>query len=461
VKFLSAALQHYPLDLTRLPSTWAVADVGELSKVVQPGFPSGKHNQDGRGVPHLRPMNISRAGVIDLADVKYVEDKDGPRLSGGDVLFNNTNSPALIGKTAVIQNARDWAFSNHMTRITPATGIMPSYLAHHLHYLWMSGYFRHRCVNHVNQASISSGPLSTTVPIALAPIAEQERIVAAMEEQFSRLDAGVAALQRARQNLKRMRASILAALLFDTSGRELPWVKLGDVLVHGRYGSSTKCSYDAPGLPVLRIPNVQSGSISLADMKRAVDQDVDLTSALVATGDVLVVRTNGSRALIGRAAVVPPVREPLAFASYLIQLRVNSEVLDPAYLVATLTSPHLRVALEQLAATSAGQYNISLAKLRSVRIPLPTAAMQHLLMTEAEFQLMAVRRLERDVERESILSDRLRSSILSAAFSGTLVPQDPTDEPASILLERIVAARAVSNGHGAPMTRTRRTRVTA
>jgi type I restriction enzyme S subunit len=202
--------QHYPIDVAPLPRSWTVSNISDVSVDVQSGFPTGKHNKDGRGIPHIRPMNIDRNGVIDLSDVKYVapEIKD-LRLQCGDVLFNNTNSPDLIGKTAAITQSEEWAFSNHMTRLRFVDGMDFRFAAHQLHFLWMMRYFRHRCVNHVNQASISGTPLSQTVPFLIAPFNEQRRIVKKIEELFSKLDAGVAALERVKANLKRYRAAVL------------------------------------------------------------------------------------------------------------------------------------------------------------------------------------------------------------------------------------------------------------
>ncbi|MBI5368602.1 MAG: restriction endonuclease subunit S [Planctomycetes bacterium] len=203
--------QHYPLDLAQAPRGWIATYIGEVAVDIQPGFPSGEHNEEGVGTPHLRPMNIDRQGRLDLAQVKYVPAANGQRLTMGDVLFNNTNSPALVGKTTAILSGDGFAFSNHMTRIRMPRELVPRFVAHQLHYLWMRGYFRHRCVNHVNQASIASKTLAQTVPLVIAPLHEQGRIVAMIEELFSDLDAGVAALERVKANLKRYRASVLKA----------------------------------------------------------------------------------------------------------------------------------------------------------------------------------------------------------------------------------------------------------
>src|SRR5881409_314311 len=88
-----------------LPEGWALARLGDsLVDDVQSGFPCGAHNRAANGVAHLRPMNVSEDGKIALSDVKYVSlgemDREERTLRRGDVLFNNTNSAALVGKTA-------------------------------------------------------------------------------------------------------------------------------------------------------------------------------------------------------------------------------------------------------------------------------------------------------------------------------------------------------------------------
>jgi len=278
---------------------------------------------------------------------------------------------------------------------------------------------------------------------------EQRRIVGAIDEQFSRLDAGVAALERVRQNLKRMRAAALSSLLRAEDGTDFRQVELGDVLIHGRYGTSTKCSVVGKGLPVLRIPNVQSGRIDLSDLKYAIDLSVDLERSRVAEDDILIIRTNGSRSLIGRAAVVPKVPYPVAFASYLIRLRVDPTAVNPAYMVAALAAPSMRAQLEKLAATSAGQYNISLDKLRSIRIPLPSLSQQRLALSTTEGFLSIADHMDKDVEQSLIRANQVRFAILTQAFAGALMDQDPTDEPASVLLKRMSAKEISTNGHRA------------
>ncbi len=189
-------IKHYPLSVDELPSGWTISTVSKIAKSVGSGFACGRHNDRGEGIVHLRPMNVSPDGRIVLDEVKYVVDDSERRVCKGDVLFNNTNSPAWVGKTAVIDRDGDWGFSNHMTVIRPHKNIHPEFIAQQLHYLQKSGYFLHKCKNHVNQASVNSDVLANTVPILVAPTIEQQRIADRIDELFTDLDAGVAALVR-------------------------------------------------------------------------------------------------------------------------------------------------------------------------------------------------------------------------------------------------------------------------
>lgn len=200
---------HYPIDLRKLPQTWAVAYLGDIIRDIRSGFSSGEHNSQGIGTPHLRPMNIDRQGRIVLDDVRYISPNNDLRLAPGDVLFNNTNSQELVGKTAPIVEQADWAFSNHMTRLRPPSGISHRFVAYQLHFLWLAGYFRYRSTQHVNQASISTQTLARTVPLIVPPSAEQLRIVAEIEKQFSRLDETEGALTQAISQLQTYNRTVL------------------------------------------------------------------------------------------------------------------------------------------------------------------------------------------------------------------------------------------------------------
>ncbi len=133
---------------SQLPEGWGAAGIGELIDSgqlwVKNGYADGRFNIEGLGVPHLRTFNISDAGAIDLTQIKSVRPPsvDDPHwLHRSDVIFNNTNSEELVGKTALFDQAGDFVLSNHMTilRVLNRHCLEPSFLARALHRKWMTG----------------------------------------------------------------------------------------------------------------------------------------------------------------------------------------------------------------------------------------------------------------------------------------------------------------------------------
>jgi type I restriction enzyme S subunit len=441
-----------------LPKGWVWAGLAQVCTSIT----DGDHQpppQVSVGIPFLVIGNV-RGQVIDFAGCRYVSSAYFESLNPirrpqkGDVLYTLVGS---YGISVLVKDDKPFCIQRHIGIIRPSREIDPSFLA-----LAMSTHAvfdqASRCATGTAQLTV---PLSglRRINIPFPPRPEQDRIVAAVEEQLSRLDAGRALLERVQHNLDRMRYVILDGLLSGSNGQTWKSVALGEVLERGRYGTSTKCAYDGTGPPVLRIPNIQSGELDLRDLKHAIDPGVDLGRSIVARGDVLIVRTNGSRSLIGRAAVVPAQDQALSFASYLIQLKVNRVLLNPQYLVAALAAPKVRMLVERLAATTAGQYNISLDKLRSLKIPLPPLEDQITLLAVANHRLSVIAAVESDLASALRRHERLCSSILTAAFAGRLTRQDPRDEPASVLLDRIAVERAASNGDRRGRGTTPRTKV--
>jgi type I restriction enzyme S subunit len=220
------------------------------------------------------------------------------------------------------------------------------------------------------------------------------------------------------------------------------WATMDQLAWASGYGTSQKCRETNAGLPVLRIPNIIGGGVELADLKFAPPGYHEDERELVHVGDLLVVRTNGSRTLIGRGAVVRdgPGR-PLSFASYLIRLRIAPLPNLLKWLAVLWESPYVRRWVEARAATSAGQFNISLGVLATLPVPLPPDAEQERLADNVEDQLSVIDHLKAELEIKLQAAQGLRQSILRDAFTGQLVPQDSNDEPACELLQRIAAER--------------------
>ena len=239
---------------------------------------------------------------------------------------------------------------------------------------------------------------------------------------------------------------------------ELPqgwvWASLDQLALDSSYGTSVKCGYESQGASVLRIPNVIARKLVLDDLKFA-SQPLDLhKSEYLAPGDILVVRTNGSVSLVGRAAeVTEPLPGDFYFASYLLRVRCLETSVVHRWVSALLASRQGRSWIESRAASSAGQHNLSLSTLLTIPIPLPPIVEQAEAMNALEAVLLSVSEQEQFLDKSLQQSTAQRQNILRAAFSGQLVPQDRHDEPASALLERIRAERAARDAVKKPRGR--------
>jgi type I restriction enzyme S subunit len=167
---------------------------------MEPGFACGRKDVAG-GVPHLR-MNNVKDGALDMTLVRRIprdEAKARNRFAEpGDVLFNNTNSTALVGKSCVFTaRPEPCAFSNHLTRLrTNPERLTSEWLSLCLRELWLKGFFAAHCVEFVGQSAFNKDKL-LAVPIPLPPLAEQRRLVARIEALSARLTQARQARQEA------------------------------------------------------------------------------------------------------------------------------------------------------------------------------------------------------------------------------------------------------------------------
>jgi type I restriction enzyme S subunit len=124
------------------------------------------------------------------------------------------------------------------------------------------------------------------------------------------------------------------------------------------------------------------------------------------------------------------------------RFRCRPEIVNPAYLEIALNTPVVIEAIDRLK-SGINDSGVSLThnKLYAVAIPLPPLAEQEQIVALVEERLSQIDSAEKTIDAELIRSKRLRQSILKRAFEGKLVAQDPNDEPASVLLERIKATK--------------------
>lgn len=195
------------------------------------------------------------------------------------------------------------------------------------------------------------------------------------------------------------------------------------------------------GAKVLRLTAVRRGYIDLDEYKHGEWTAEEAEPFYVQQDDLLIVRGNGSLSLVGRAGLVPRVVDPMAYPDTLIRLRTLGAVVRPAWLAAAWDSKRTRDHMERRARTSAGIYKISQPDIVSVTVAVPPLAEQDEALMRLASSMEQLDAMQAAIGQSLKMAAAQRQNILRAAFSGQLVPQDPNDEPASMLLARIRAQR--------------------
>ena len=467
-----------------LPKPWVVVPIGDVANLTKGKKPAAIGPfDDSMTIPYVT-IKVFETGIAS----DYCDPTGLPLCTENDTLIVWDGARCgLVGKGV------SGAIGSTLAKIE-----IPEISRPYLNYFMRSQFHRLNSnprgvgIPHVDPNIFSS------ILLPLAPLAEQQRIVEEIEKQFTRLDAAVEALRAAQAKLKRYRASVLnaavtgrlvptEAVVARTEGRdyepagqllqrilaerrvrlesqkhrreyqeptahrtselpELPdgWISttVEQVSFLVQYGTSAKASSDATGVPVLRMGNIREGSLDTTDLKYLPTGNPEVKKTLLDHGDLLFNRTNSAE-LVGKSAVFKGESSPASFASYLIRVSFGdgfSSEFGCLYINSHLGRNYIaRVRNQQV-----GQANVNGTKLAAMPIPLPPIAEQHRIVMEVERLLSVAQQAEAAVEANLKRAERLRQAILKRAFGGRLVPQDPVDEPAAILLERIKTEKAAA-----------------
>jgi len=295
------------------------------------------------------------------------------------------------------------------------------------------------------QPNISQGILKELI-IPLPPLPEQHRIVLKIEELISSLDKGIESLKTAQQQLKIYRQAVLKYAFEGklTINIEFTWVKTGDVISTINNGYTPKAEFMTEGngeIPFLKVYNLNfDGTLNFKKNPTfipAVIHKKDLKRSICYPGDVLI---NIVGPPLGKVSIVTNQFPEWNINQAIVFFRPNEKVTSKyiSLFMQNFVTIHW---LEDTSKATAGQWNVKVSTCREIPFPICSVSEQNQIVKEIESRLSVCDKIEESIKQSLAQAEALRQSILKKAFEGKLVPQDPNDEPAAKLLERIKAEK--------------------
>jgi type I restriction enzyme S subunit len=447
-----------------LPPGWEWTTMGQIADVVGGGTPktSDPTNYEGGDVPWLTPADLSGYTAKTIGHgarhitQKGLDTSSAKVMPAGTVLFT---SRAPIGYVAIASNpvCTNQGFKSFVL----TAGVLPDYV-----YWWLKG-SKDLAESMASGTTFLelSGAKAKQLPIPLAPLDQQRRIVAEIEKQFSRLDEAVANLKRVKANLKRYKAAVLKAAvegrLVETEAelarREGRSYETGEQLLHRiletrRRQWQGKGKYKQPAAPdTTNLPELPEGWVwasvdqlvaHLTDGDHQAPPQADHGIPFLVIGNVRSGEIDFSDTrFVGEAYYnsLDPHRQPklgdllyTLVGSYGIPVRVTTEKRFCIQRHMAILRPHEHSPMRYLTfamassnvfrqatavATGTAQLTVPLAGLRRIAIPLPPIAEQHRIVAEVDRHLSLLRETGTQVDANLRRAGRLRQSILSKAFS--------------------------------------------
>lgn len=485
--------------MSDLPKGWTETTIREISENINYGF-TAKASQINNGVKYLRITDI-QDNKVDWETVPFCEISENNSLKylleKGDVVFARTG--ATTGKSFLIESCPKAVFASYLIKLRATGAVLPKFVAQ----FFQSHLYWQQITENISgsaQPNCNASKLST-VKLLLPPLNEQKRIVEKLEKLLGKVEAVQARLDKIPAILKRFRQAVLAAACsgkltadwrlenpkpepaselflkiseerkrkFDedcrlavSEGRRKPknqdtnkksrntvsdlpeipdfwqYFRLEEISYLVTDGTHHTPIYISEGTPFLSVKNVRPFLIRDKDIKfiskeqhKEINQrcnpekgDILYTKVGATYGYAAVNNLDYDFSIFVSLALIKPV--PPFFDSKYAELVINSEVV--------FSQARERV-------TGIGTPDLHLIEIRDFRIPLPPLEEQKEIVRRVEDLFKFADQIEARYKKARSYTDKLTQSILAKAFRGELVPQDETDEPASVLLERIKARR--------------------
>jgi type I restriction enzyme S subunit len=377
----------------------AVVSLGDIITDIQSGFASGERSPD--GPVQLRMNNVTTDGNLDWSS--FIRVPAAPtliekfQLHPGDIVFNSTNSPDLVGKTSIFTGFNEpVVFSNHFLRLRVDEALVsPHYLSYWFNLQWQKRVFESMCTQWVNQAAVRKEDL-LALKLTLPSLPTQKQIINALDRTNH--------LRRMCRYARQLGESFLQSVFMEMFGKYLSsntHTKLADIidipLANGLFEYNDNYG---DGTPVIWVDNLyHTISVDTTNLRRAKIKEEVIKKYEVYEGDLLFTRSSLVKEGVGQVNIVPKLKERTTFECHTIRARVNKGIVNPHYILELYRGDFGRANIMQKAKT-ATMTTIGQSDINDLICPIPPLHQQDKFAnTLIKFERLQAK--QREAERQS------------------------------------------------------------
>ncbi len=406
-------------NMRRWPEGWQLIRLENLIKEAQPGFACGERTEN--GVIQLRMNNVDTNGNMIWKNFIRVPANEGKisryRLKTDDVLFNNTNSTELVGKTALFSgHTEDVVYSNHFTRLrVDMDKLDPEYLASWLNHLWASKIFEGICNRWIGQSAVKIDKL-LNLEIPLPLLSEQKRIVAILNSHKSAIKQARPAAEAQLKAAKDLHEAYLRMVFASQEATEWPKKRLGQIsrLISGGTPSRSKPEYFVGNLPWVKTLDLNCAVVEKTEECISDDAFAAIRGEMLPVGTVMVAMYGGE-GTIGKSGILG--LEAITNQA-ICSILPNPEVFVPEFLHYWL----ILIRAEWMKHSSGNRRDPNINKniVAQMDCPMPPISKQKQIAAYLSEKMTQADKLQGTLEVQLRSINEMPASMLRQAFSGDL-----------------------------------------
>jgi|CXWL01.1.fsa_nt_gi type I restriction enzyme S subunit len=433
---------------SELPIGWEESNLDSLSLLITKGSTPTTYgfSYQKKGINFIKVENIVD-GWIDQKTINEFISQDTndylkrSKLDENDILFSIAGT---IGRTTIVRNIDLPANTNQAIAIIRCSWkyLNPKYVRLILDSPILFNSFSRKSRG-VGIYNLSLNDIKELI-IPIPPLKEQKRIVTKIEELFSIIDSTKQLLISIKNQLKQYRNSLLNECIEGTifyDNISCPKKPIGELIESIGQGWSPKCenyaSFNENDWAVMKTTAIQPLKFDYDQNKKLPDTLEPRNQLELKKGDLLITRA-GPRTRVGIACLIKKTRKRLLLCDKAYRIRCKKNLVEPAFLEILLNTPHITKEINDLkTGISDSGVNITQDRFSHISIPCPPLNEQKRIVEKIEESLSFIEKNKKLVDKLLLQNNSIKNSILKQSFEGKLVLQDPNDEPAEILLEKI------------------------